>query len=654
MKKVLFFFLGTMSLLCFTPSFGQKADDRVLFSVDGRSVGVEEFLTVYNKNNYTQQKATAADLKEYLDLYIKFKLKVNEAYSLGLDTTEKFRKELDNYRNQLAQPYLRDRETSQSLVKEAYERMQKEVRASHIMIKVAENAAPKDSLAAYKKIVAVHQRLQKGEDFNTLAQTVSEDPSAAENQGDLGYFSAFRMIYPFEQTAYTTAPGQYSQPFRTQFGYHILKVHDVRPALGEIRTAHLMLLTRNSDSDSVMQNTRKRIMEIYKKLKNGENFEALVAQYSEDPSTQSQQGVLPWFGTGRMVPMFEATAFALAKDGDFSEPVQTPYGWHIIKRLERRGIPAFDKAKADIEAKINRDARANLNKSNLIAKLKTEYGFKEDAKARQAVFAKVVDSLYTNGQWTADSIWKKNLTVVSFADAQLKQSDLANYLQTNQYGSQGSDVGIYLLKTYEKWVEERILAYEDSRLEKKHADFRALLQEYREGILLFDLTDQLVWSKAVNDTDGLKAWFAENQSRYQWNDRADVTVYQFANPAQAAKGRKLLKKKKNTDDIIVKLMNEENPLNVKISSGKFEKGTNEVVDKIDWKTGLSADVTHNNAVYIVKVKNLLPAGPKELNEVRGLATSDYQNYLEKSWIEALTAKYKVVVNQETLNSILPQ
>jgi peptidyl-prolyl cis-trans isomerase SurA len=267
MKKVLFFFLGTMSLLCFTPSFGQKTDDRVLFSVDGRSVGVEEFLTVYNKNNYTQQKATAADLKEYLDLYIKFKLKVNEAYSLGLDTTEKFRKELDNYRNQLAQPYLRDRETSQSLVKEAYERMQKEVRASHIMIKVAENASPKDSLAAYKKIVAVHQRLQKGEDFNTLAQTVSEDPSAAENQGDLGYFSAFRMIYPFEQTAFNTAPGQYSQPFRTQFGYHVLKVHDVRPALGEIRTAHLMLLTRNSDSDSVMQNTRKRVMEIYKKLK---------------------------------------------------------------------------------------------------------------------------------------------------------------------------------------------------------------------------------------------------------------------------------------------------------------------------------------------------------------------------------------------------
>jgi len=654
MKKVLFFFIGTMGLLCFTNSYGQKADDRVLFSVDGRSVGVEEFLTVYNKNNYTQKTATAADLKEYLDLYIKFKLKVNEAYSLGLDTTEKFRKELDNYRNQLAQPYLRDRETSQALVKEAYERMQKEVRASHIMIKVAENASPKDSLAAYKKIQAVYQRLQKGEDFNTLAQSVSEDPSAAENQGDLGYFSAFRMIYPFEQTAFTTAPGQFSQPFRTQFGYHVLKVHDIRPAAGEIHTAHLMLLTRNTDSDSVMQNTKKRIFEIHKKLKNGENFEALVAQYSEDPSTQNQQGVLPWFGTGRMVPMFEATAFALAKDGDISEPVQTPYGWHIIKRLERRGIPSFEKAKGDIEAKINRDARANLYKSNLIAKLKAEYGFKEDLKARQAVFAKVVDSLYTNGQWIADSVWKNNQVVVGFADIKLKQSDLAKHLQANQYGSQGSDVGIYLLKSYDKWVEEQILTYEDSRLEKKHADFRALLQEYREGILLFDLTDQLVWSKAVNDTDGLKAWFAENQANYSWNDRADVTIYQFANAAQAAKGRKLLKKKKNTDDIIVKLMNEDSPLNVKISSGKFEKGSNEVVDKIELKTGLSQDVNHNNAVYIVKVNALLPAGPKALNEVRGLATSDYQNYLEKSWIESLTAKYKVVVNQETLNSILPK
>lgn len=655
MKKVLFFFLGAMSLLCFTTSYGQQTDDRVLFSVDGRSVGVDEFLTVYNKNNYTQQKATAADLKEYLDLYIKFKLKVQEAYVMGLDTSEKFRKELDNYRNQLAQPYLRDRETSQALVKEAYERMQKEVRASHIMIKVAENASPKDSLAAYKKILAVQQRLQKGEDFNTLAQTASEDPSAAENQGDLGYFSAFRMIYPFEQMAFTTPPGQYSQPFRTQFGYHILKVHDVRPAFGEIRTAHIMLLTRNTDSDSMRENTKKRVFEIYKKIKNGENFEALVAQYSEDPSTQSQQGVLPWFGTGRMVPMFEATAFALAKDGDISAPVQTPYGWHIIKRLERRGVPAFEKAKGDIEAKINRDARANLYKSNLIAKLKTEYGFKEDLKARQAVFSKVVDSLYTNGQWVADTSKRKvNPVVVSFADVQLNQTDLAKYLQANQYGSQGSDVGIYLLKTYDKWVEERILAYEDSRLEQKHADFRALLKEYREGILLFDLTDQLVWSKAVNDTDGLKAWFADNQANYRWNERADVTIYQFANAAQAAKGRKLLKKSKNTDDVIVKIMNAENPLNVKISSGKFEKGMNEVVDKIEWKAGLSADLTHNNAVYIVRVKELLPAGPKDLNEIRGLATSDYQNYLEKTWLESLTAKYKVVVNQETLNSILPK
>jgi len=654
MKKVLFFFLGTWSLLCFTTSYGQKSDDRVLFSVDGRSVGVEEFLTVYNKNNYSQQKATAADMKEYLDLYIKFKLKVQEAYIMGLDTTEKFRKELDNYRNQLAQPYLRDRETSQALVKEAYERMQQEVRASHIMIKVAENASPKDSLAAYKKIVAVYQRLQKGEDFNTLAQTISEDPSAAENQGDLGYFSAFRMIYPFEQTAFNTEPGQYSKPFRTQFGYHVLKVHDMRPAVGEIRTAHLMLLTRNTDSDSVMQNTKKRVFELYKKLKTGENFEALVAQYSEDPSTQSQQGVLPWFGTGRMVPMFEATAFALSKDGDISEPVQTPYGWHIIKRLERRGIPAFDKAKVDIEAKINRDARANLYKSNLITKLKTEYGFKEDLKARQVVFGKVVDSLYSTGQWLAEPNWKNNQVVVSFADVKLKQADLAAHLQTNQYGVQGSDVGIYLLKTYDKWVEDRILAFEDSRLEQKHADFRALLKEYREGILLFDLTDQLVWSKAVNDTDGLKAWFAENQGQYRWNDRADVTIYQFANAAQAAKGRKLLKKKSNTDDVIVKLMNEENPLNVKISSGKYEKGSNEVVDKIEWKVGMSPDMAQNNAIYIVRVKALLPAGAKDLNEVRGLATSDYQNYLEKSWLETLTAKYKVVVNQETLNSILPE
>lgn len=649
-----------LTALCFGAAWmcesvqAQSSDKRVLFSVEGRSVSVDEFLAVYNKNNYSQQKPTASDMKEYLDLYVRFKLKVNEAYQQGLDTSEKFKKELDNYRNQLAQPYLRDKETSQALVKEAYDRMLEEVKASHIMVRVAENASPKDSAAAFKKIQGIYQRLQKGEDFNQLAAQASEDPSAAENQGDLGFFGAFRMIYAFEDQAYKTTVGQYTKPFRTQFGYHILKVHARRPAQGEIRAAHLMLLTRTTDSDSIRENTRKRIMEIHKKIKAGESFEALVAQYSEDPSTQQQGGVLPWFGTGRMVPMFEATAFALANDGDISEPVQTPYGWHIIKRIERRGLPPFEKMKAEIEAKIARDARANLNKSNLIAKLKTEYSFKEDAAARQQVFSKVVDSLFTQGKWKADSVWKKNAVVFSFADKKMMQSDLAKYLQANQYGSSGSDIGIYLLKTYNRWVEETVLAYEDSRLEQKYPDFKALLQEYREGILLFDLTDQLVWSKAVNDTDGLKSWFQANQNNYLWKERADVTIYQFANAEQAAKGRKLLGKKGTTDDVIATTLNESNPLNVKISSGKFEKGVQEVVDKTEWKLGLSKNIEQNGSVFIVKVNAILPPGPKALTEIRGLATSDYQNYLEKSWIESLQKRYQVVINQETLNSILPK
>jgi peptidyl-prolyl cis-trans isomerase SurA len=650
MKKIL------LTTLCFFALISVRAqsDERVLFSVDGNPVSVTEFLTVYNKNNFNQQKASAADMREYLDLYVKFKLKVREAYNRGLDTSEKFRKEFENYRNQLAQPYLRDRETSQTLVQEAYKRMQEEVRASHIMVKIEENAAPKDSLAAFKKINDIYQRLQKGEDFNTLAQQVSEDPSAQENQGDLGYFSAFRMIYPFEEMAYTTAVGQYSKPFRTQFGYHILKVHDRRPAAGEIRVAHLLLLTRNTDSDSMRENTRKRIFEIHKKIKNGENFEALVAQYSEDPSTAQQQGVLPWFGTGRMVPMFEATAFALARDGDISEPVQTPYGWHIIKRLERRGVPEFDKVKGEIESKVNRDSRANLYRSNLIEKLKQAYNFKENTKNLESLLKEVVDSLYRQGNWKADSNRKKDEVVATFADQKLTQKDLSFYLQSNQFGIGNSDLRIYLLKQYQRWLEEKLLAYEDSRLEQKYPEFKALLNEYREGILLFDLTDQLVWSRAVNDTDGLQNWYNQNNNNYQWGERAEVTIYQFLNAEQAAKGRKLLKKKKNTDDIIAKTLNESNPLNVRITSGKFEKGGHAVVDKTEWKKGLSNDIQHNNAVFIVKTEAILPPGPKKLDEIRGLATSDYQNYLEKSWLEELNNRYKVVINEETLNSILPK
>lgn len=651
MKKLIFL---SLFFLCSAPALvDAQNDERVLFSVNGDAVSVHEFLTVFNKNNYSKKEATTADLKEYLELYVKFKLKVQEAYALGLDTSAKFKRELENYRTQLSQPYLRDKESNEALLLEAYERTRTERRASHIMIRVEENAAAADSLAAFKKATQIRERLLKGDDFNKLARELSEDPSAKDNAGDLGFFSAFRMIYAFEDMAYETKIGQISPVFRTQYGYHILKATDERSARGEIRVAHLMLVIKNTDTDSIKAQTQKRIQELYKKIKADENFEQLVAQYSEDPSSSTNKGLLPYFGSGRMVAEFEEAAFGLKNDGDVSEPILTPYGWHIIKRVEIRSVPLFEQAKADLEQRIARDARANINKANLIAKLKAAYKFTENLKARQAVAKLINEGDYRENEWKPAD-FAKDEVVMSFGEQKFKQSDLVNLYQAKQPLLMSGDFNIFLEKTYLTWVEDQLLTYEDGRLESKYDDFRALMKEYREGILLFDLTDQMVWSKAVTDTTGLKAFHDSNGSKYMYKERTDADIFTVIDAKTAKSIRKAAGKKKNTNEKLLASHNNKNPLTLKINSGKYEAGSNTVLELFEKKTGLSDIKEHNGQFVFVRINALLEPSVKPLSEIRGLTTSDYQQYLELEWIQDLESRYKVVINNDTFNSLLPK
>ncbi|MDB5262459.1 MAG: peptidylprolyl isomerase, partial [Adhaeribacter sp.] len=338
-----FFYFATVALLlagC-KGSQPQASKDPVLETIGGKPVYTAEFEYVYHKNNGNAENAnTRASIQEYLDLYTNFKLKVMDAESRGLDTTTAFRQELEGYKQQLAQPYLTEKSVTEKLIREAYDRMQKEVNASHILINVAPDAEPKDTLAAYNKVLELRKRLVAGEDFAQLAHAFSEDPSAKENYGKLGYFTALQMVYPFEDAAYKTLPGQLSQPIRTRFGYHIIKVNDVRSAQGEIKVSHIMVRATPGlpKADSVA--AKKKIDEIYTRVARKQNWDQLVAQFSEDVSSAENGGELPWFGTGRMIGNFEEAAFKLAKPGDITRPVQTPYGWHIIKLIERRSLPS--------------------------------------------------------------------------------------------------------------------------------------------------------------------------------------------------------------------------------------------------------------------------------------------------------------------------
>lgn len=644
-KSLFFVFIfSSRAILAQTPSA-----EPVLMKIGNDNITKNEFERVYYKNNNKETANDEKSVREYLELFINYKLKVKEAEAMKMDTVQSFRDELGGYRKQLAQPYLTDKNVSEELIKEAYERMKKDVNASHILIKLNSDALPKDTLAAYNKAMKIREKLLKGADFAKMARDSSDDPSAKENGGDLGYFTSLQMVYPFETAAFTQKPGTISMPVRTRFGYHIIKVNDVRNAIGEIHVAHIMVKSAASESDSLKENAKKRIDEIYGKLKAGEKFEDLVAQYSDDRGTQKTGGVLPWFGTGRMVPEFEKAAFALQKDSDITAPIQTSYGWHIIKRLEKRGLPSFEEKKNELKNQVTRDSRSEMSKTALINRIKKENGFMEYAKNKDE-FIRTLDSNIVNGTYSDTLAATMTKPVFTLAGKNYTQKDFATYLQSHQTKRTGSSPQAIGYSQFEQYVNEMCINHEESQLDKKYPEFNALMQEYRDGILLFDLTDKMVWSKAVKDSAGLEDFYNKNKKNYMWSERAEATVYTCANAEIAERVRKMLKKGKSDNDISGEI-NKESSLNLTIKDGKFAKGENEFVDTVKWEVGISPDIAKNNQVTFVKIKSLLPPQPKTLEEAKGLVTSDYQNYLEKTWITELRGKYPVKVDESVLSTV---
>ena len=633
-------------------AFAQNADP-VLMTIAGKNITRSEFQTIYNKNNPKNTETDSKSIDDYVQLFINFKLKVKEAEELGLDTTADFKTELEGYRKQLAQPYLTDNEVNDKLLKEAYDRSKTDVRASHILIKLDPSALPKDTLKAYNTIIALRNKILKGEDFAKAAKESSQDPSAKDNGGDLGYFTSMQMVYPFETVAYNTNVGEISMPVRTRFGYHIIKVYDKRPASGQILVEHIMIKQAHGASAEDSLNAKKKIDEIYGKVKAGENFEELARAQSEDKGSAKDGGKLPVFGTGRMVIEFEKAAFALKNDGDFSEPVHTQYGWHIIKRMEKKPIPSFDEVKGELKGKVAKDSRAAKSKESLIAKIKNDNNFKENLKARDE-FNVLIDSNYFEGKWSADRAAKLTKELFSIADKKFTQKDFASYLESHQTKRSKIDAATLVKSSYDQYVSESCIAYQESILDKKYPEFKALMQEYRDGILLFDLTDKKVWSRAVKDTTGIEAFYQGNKSNYMWEERVEANIYTCANDKIAAQTKKLIKKQDKSgisNDSLMALVNTDSQLNLRIDYGKFMKNENEFIDKVKWEPGISENIMKDKQVVFVKIKKKLAPEAKKLNEARGLVTADYQNFLEKEWIDALRKKYPVNVDRSVLGTV---
>lgn len=640
------------AIVLFTSTFTFSQSDAMVMEIDGKPVTKDEFLRIYTKNN-PDPKYDKASLDEYMILFTKFKLKVAEAEALGYDTIPKLKRELEGYRKSLAMPYLVDNEKNEEMMKDAYNRLQKEVRASHILIRCEENASSQDTLAAWNKIMALKKRIEGGEDFGTVAKSASEDPSAAQNNGDLGYFTAFQMVFPFEEAAYKTPKGTISNPVRTRFGYHILKVVDERPARGTMTAAHIMIATSKEDTPEMMADAQKKAQEIYDKLKGGSNFDELVSMYSDDFNTNEKGGVLPPFGSGttqRMLTEFEEAAFALKNDGDISTPVKTPYGYHIIKRISWKPIASYETMKKDLQNKVKRDDRAKSTQDYFVQKLKTEYGYKNVSKKTIKPFYKALDSTFFLGQWKADKI-KSNKPMFVINKLAFTQKQFAEFIAKN-YNLAAKMNNVDLVNNlYKVWEKQAILAYEETQLERKYPDFKALMQEYHDGILLYEVMSDKVWNKASKDTTGLREFYKGNMAKYQWKERTNAVVYECLNQDIAKKVHKMIQNDTINSKHVLDKINAESELNLRVRTNKFEISETSFLKNQNLKKGINGPYEVDGKVYVVKVEEMLPAGTKTFEEAKGAITADYQNYLEKAWLEELAKKHPIKIYDSVLYTV---
>jgi peptidyl-prolyl cis-trans isomerase SurA len=655
------FFIILSSLLSLTLS---AQSTETALTINNKVIQKNEFLKTYLKNN-SNPIYTKEAIDEYLTLYTKYKLKVTEAESLGYDTIPKLKNELNGYRKTLAIPYLIDKTTNEKLIVESYNRLKKEIRASHILIKVDESASPQDTLKAYNKLLELKKRIDKGEDFAEVAKTSSDDPSAAKNNGDLGYFTAFQMVFPFEEAAFNTPVGKTSSPVRTKFGYHILKVVNNREARGQLKTAHIMISVKRNASTEEVEAARKKINEIHLKLSDGDSFEELAKNFSDDINTSNNGGQLPVFGTGtntRMIPEFEEVAYSITENGAYSSPMQTDFGFHIVKRISHSPIDSFDKLKKEIQQKIQKDERGTRSQSALIENLKKEYQFKQICTLKELNwYSKNIDSTFISTIWTKSKT-PKLAPLFSFAQNTFTTDDFLLYLQNNKDGLTAKSSPELILKKYNDWINQEIIFHENKQLEAKYPEFKAIMQEYHDGVLLYEIMTDKIWNKANQDTLGLNNYFNENRSKYQWKERANVTVYECLTNEVAENVSKLLKKKygfsynlfhknKITSKEIIQEINKNSELNLSVKMNKYEISETPFLknQKITLKQNIS--YSFNGKIYVLDVAELLPVCNKELKEVKGLVTSDYQNHLEKLWINELIKKYKIEINYPVVYSL---
>ena len=653
--KIQNFFLVLFLTISFN-LIAQNTKNEVLFSIDSNEYKIDEFKRIYLKNLDLVKDDSQKDLNQYLELFIGYKLKVNKAYKLGLQNNTKYQSELNSYRNQLSKSYLNDSKVTNQLIEEAYNRNLKEVKASHILLSFDESIKGADTLAFYNKALALKKQIENGESFESVALANSQDPSVSDNKGNLGYFSAFRMVYPFESAAYKTAVGQISNPVRTRFGYHLIKVTDSRDNKGEVTVAHIMILNPSDANDDAKLKAKQTIDDISKKLQQGESFEALASQFSEDKSTAVKGGVLQRFGTGQLSSeAFESVAFSLENSGDISQPFESGFGWHIVKLIEKHPVKSFADSKSELENKIKRDERSIIITNTLASKLKSKYTIEVNKTQYKNIEKTVTDAIYSQTwELPKDDISIKDYVLVIDKTKKVATMSFASYIQSQQKNKQTTKPVTKLVsELFESWKGEQLIAYYTDNLEREFPDFKNVMDEYRDGLLLFDLMEKEIWDKSKTDTIGLQNFYDLNKSKYNWKERFDVDILSSTDATVMESAQKMIQKGKSIEYIKSKF-NKKDKVAIMVKSGLFEKNY-DILDKISNLTiGSNNMYKDANYSFVVHVKNIKPAEIKALEDCKSKVINDYQQYLESTWVDELKKEFKININTAVFENVKQQ
>ena len=647
-KKALSAFLRLILSISASPFLAVAQEKKEALVVVGSiSIDKEEFLQLMAKERESASPANSLSRKEFeenFESFLNYKLKVIEAESIKLDQMEEFNLEFSSIKESLIAPYLIKNSIEEGEVKKVYARLQEIVRAKHILFQFPPNPKKEDSIAVLQLALKVKAELENGGDFSALAANYSDDPSAKVNKGDLGYFTGLQMVQQFEEAAYTLPVGSISDPILTDFGYHIIQVSGRQANPGEVQVSHI-LVRFDSENPSQEENARRKISDIYAEIqKESTIWEEIVQTYSEDFGTKSAGGVLPWFGVGTMIPEFEVAGFSLTEIGEVSPPIKTAYGYHILRLEGKRGLQPYEEVEQSIRSKILRNSKTGMIQSQVVAIQKSRFGFQENELGISTVAGAVTatDILSFGAAIQEKKLGKTELFKVNTSS--YTAGDLVNFMQTKEMTPKGT--GNFFELWLDKFTEATLAKTEEVDLEKNNKAYQMLLKEYRDGILLFSLTNQEVWQKGLNDSLGQQAFFEKNAQKYQWKGRVQAYLTKVNDASKLENARKFLQNKGFDTDSFAAFeadYRSNYPDAYATESGTFEYEAHPILSKVDLNTPYQ-ELVIDGTSYVLVVGKVYPPGPRKFEEARGLVIRDYQEFLDQALTKRLKEKYPIQIN----------